>query len=210
MDVAVNLVETYLRFNGYLTLSEFEVQGRNRDGTYRTLTDVDIVALRFPGDIYAADVHQPEEARLLLIDDPGLQLQGDEIDVIIGEVKQGEAVFNVGLTDPRVLHTVLGRIGWIYGDDLDSVTATLSSNGVDRRNARGGATVRTRLVAFGRSNELNLNKIPLSHIVAEMTAFMSDFDEVLRSANFKDPVPAFLRLLTKTGFSVEKGSQDGS
>ncbi len=61
MDVAVNLVESYLRLNGYLTLSEFEIQKKNRNGIYETLTDVDMVALRFPGDIYAADAHTDED-----------------------------------------------------------------------------------------------------------------------------------------------------
>ena len=44
MDIAVNLVENYLRLNGYLTLSEFEVQRRVSHGHYKTVTDVDIMA----------------------------------------------------------------------------------------------------------------------------------------------------------------------
>ena len=51
MDIAVNLVESYLRFNGYLTLSEFEVQARNEHGDFESVTDVDIMAIRFPGDV---------------------------------------------------------------------------------------------------------------------------------------------------------------
>ena len=53
VDIAVNLVESYLRMSGYLTLSEFEVQRRTDIG-YEAVTDVDIMALRLPGDVYAA------------------------------------------------------------------------------------------------------------------------------------------------------------
>lgn len=205
MDIAVNLVESYLRLNGYLTFSEFEIQGRGKDGSYRTLTDVDVVGIRFPGDIFAADAHDMAEGRMLLIRDPALRLEPDLIDVIIGEVKQGEAVFNPGLTDHRVLHTVIRRVEWIYGSAVEKVVDEVSSNGVAvTSSCDGSTTVRTRLVAFGRSAETDLHTISLSHMVEQMTAFMTDFDDVLRSANFKDPASAFMRLLAKTGFKVTK------
>ena len=207
MDIAVNLVESYLRLNGYLTLSEFEIQGRSKDGVYRTLTDVDIVGLRFPGDIYAADSHDVEESRMLLIHDPDLYLEPDQIDVIIGEVKQGEAVFNPGLKDHQVLHTVIRRVGWVYGTDLDTVVRDVARDGIAISPSCNGATVRTRLVAFGRSPVVDTHTISLSHIVEQMTVFMTDFDDVLKSANFKDPAPALLRLLAKIGFTVRKGDE---
>lgn len=207
MDVAVNLVESYLRLNGYLTLSEFEIQAKAKDGTYKTLTDVDMVAVRFPGDIFAADSHDEAESRMLLIHDPELRLEEDQIDVIIGEVKQGDAVFNPGLTAHQVLHTVIQRVAWVYGVNLESVVREVERNGVSVDPSCDGATVRTRLVAFGRSPETDLHTISLSHIVEQMTGFMTDFDDVLRSANFKDPASALLRLLSKTGFTISKTDQ---
>ena len=135
MDVAVNLVESYLRFNGYLTLSEFEVQRKAENGLYETVTDVDVVGVRFPGEIFAADDH---EAHMLLIEDDGLRLQADMVDVIVGEVKQGEAVFNPSLTRHEVLHTVLQRFSWIYADGLDPVLEALETEGVAYSPARGG------------------------------------------------------------------------
>ncbi len=200
MDVAINLVESYLRLNGYFTLSEFEILGRAEDGRYRTLTDVDIVGLRLPGDVE----EDGDDTRLLMIRDPALQLDPDEIDVIIGEVKQGEAVFNPGLTSPRVLRSVLGRLEWIYGIEVSRVVDELSERGLSIGTSHDGARVRTRLVAFGRSTHVDLHTMSLSHIVEQMTSFMSDFDGLLRSANFKDPAPALLRLLAKTGFTVSK------
>ena len=200
----MNLVESYLRLNGYLTMSEFEIQTKAEDGTYKTLTDVDIVAIRFPGDIFAADSHDETESRMLLIHDPELRLEEDQVDVIIGEVKQGEAVFNPGLTAHQVLHSVIRRVAWVYGVDLESVVEQVKRDGLAVSPSRDGGTVRTRLVAFGRSPATDLHPISLSHIVEQMTAFMSDFDDVLRSANFKDPASAMLRLLSKTGFSITK------
>ena len=97
MDVAVSLVEAYLRSNGYLTLSEIPVFRRAATGEYLTVTDVDVVGLRLPGDVEApgGDEDHPE---LLLMNDPVLELRPGLIDLVIGEVKQGEARINKGLT----------------------------------------------------------------------------------------------------------------
>lgn len=201
MDVAVNLVESYLRFNGYLTLSEFEVQRKAENGLYETVTDVDVVAIRFPGEIFAADDHG---ARMLLIEDEGLGLEPDMVDVIVGEVKQGEAVFNPSLTRHEVLHTVLQRFAWIFADGLDPVLEALEADGVAYSEARGGGRVRTRLVAFGRAEQTNLNTISLTHVINTSINYMDRFEDVLRPAQFREPAPALLRLLAKTGFSVTK------
>lgn len=150
MDIAVNLVESYLRLNGYLTLSEMEIQKKMKSGLYETLTDVDIVALRFPGQIRATDPHAGDDCRMLLINDDVLELESETIDVIIGEVKQGEAVFNPGLTRHEVLHTVLHRVEWIYAAVLEDVIGQLTDSGVSLVPARSGGLVRTRLVAGQR------------------------------------------------------------
>ena len=104
MDVAVDLVETYLRFNGYLTLSEWQIQILNKRGVWETLTDVDIVGLRFPGQVFLADTHDPELTDDLEVLGVPLFLEDDTVDVIIGEVKQGEAVFNPSITRHETLH----------------------------------------------------------------------------------------------------------
>ena len=210
MDIGVNLVESYLRLTGYLTLSEFEVQRRADDGQFVTITDVDIVGLRTPGDVYVGDPHKKDDCGLLLISDPELQLEPDCVDVIIGEVKQGQAVFNPGLKDHRVLHSVLQRIAWLYVGELNDVVTGLQQKGVHYAEARGGGKIRTRLVAFGRSEETTLNTISHTHIVDTMMGFFSDFDDAFRPVQFKDPAPALLRLLQKVGFDVHKHDQQGT
>lgn len=202
MDVAVNLVESYLRLNGYLTLSEIEVRARNDLGTFDTLTDVDIVGVRFPGDTYVAESTTGPDARLLLIHDEVLDLTEERTDVLIGEVKQGEAVFNPTLAHPAVLHSVLRRFAWVYADGVAGVVDRLVSGGISSDLARGGGEIRTRLVAFGRSAHPGLHTIPIGHVIASLVGFMESYDDVLRSAQFKEPGPALLRLLVKSGFTV--------
>jgi len=204
MDIGVNLVESYLRLAGYLTLSEFEVQGKASDGHYETLTDVDVVGLRTPGPIYVGDPHDEDDCGVLLIEDPVLMLGEDMVDVIIGEVKQGEATINPGLKDHRVLHAVLRRLDWLYQDDLDDVVEAIQKDLVHYGEARGGGEIRTRIVAFGRAPEPTLNIITHTHMVRSMLGFFEKFEDAMRPLQYKDPAPALLRFLTKTGFEVYK------
>jgi hypothetical protein len=204
MDIAVNLVENYLRLTGYLTLSEFEVQRRDKRGRFKTVTDIDIMGLRMPGDVYLGNPHREEDCEMLLIDDPVLELEPDTIDVIVGEVKQGQAELNPGIKDHGVLHSLLRRVEWLYGDDLDDVIRALQQQGTHRGDGKGGARVRTRLVAFGRSPFSNLNTIALSHMITTLLAFFEEHEEAYRPIQFREPAPAFLSLLLKSGFDVQK------
>ncbi|MDH3428227.1 MAG: hypothetical protein OEM23_07315, partial [Gemmatimonadota bacterium] len=192
MDIAVNLVENYLRLNGYLTLSEFEVQQRNKRGAWETVTDIDIVAIRFPGPLFAGDAHRDDDCRFLLIEDDGLLLEDGRIDVIIGEVKQGEAVFNPGLKSHAALHTILQRFQSLYESALGDVIHDLQIGGVSHADASGGGSIRTRLVAFGRSPGLDANTISLSHMIETVYGYMRRNGEMLQGAQFKEPAPALL------------------
>src|SRR5919106_4231486 len=148
MDTAVDLVEVYLRLNGYLTLTEWQIQTLSAAGRWQTLTDVDILGVRFPGKIYIADVHDPEEQLVLSLTDELLLLEEDTVDVILGEVKEGEAVFNPSFTRHETLHTVLHRLAWIYPDrDQEKVVEDLATVGISHSPARGGGVIRTLLVA---------------------------------------------------------------
>lgn len=202
----MNLVENYLRLNGYLTLSEFEVQRRVRKGHYKAVTDVDIMAVRFPGDLFIGDPHSESEAELLLIEDPALELADVTIDVVIGEVKQGPAELNANIKDHSVLHTMLHRIEWLYGVPLDEVISGLQRKAIYTARSCGRGDIRTRLVAFGRSPSVDVNTISLSHVVRTMIEFMESHEDALKPIQFKEPAPAMLRLLMKAGFSVEKES----
>lgn len=207
MDIAVNLVESYLRLTGYFTLSEFEVQNKGDDGVFRSLTDVDVMAVRMPGDTYVGDPH--DDCDLVLIEDPVLGLEPDCVDVIIGEVKQGEAQFNPGIRNHVVLHSMLRRVGWLYeSPDLGPVVEALQSGDLHVGDARGGGRIRTRLVAFGRAPRSDLNVVSMSHIVATLLRFFEEHEDAFRPIQFRDPAPAFLRLLLKSGFDISKDALD--
>ncbi len=204
VDIAVNLVESYLRLNGYLTLSELDVQRKNEAGTYESVTDVDIVALRFPGDIYAVDAHG-RDCELLLIHDEALRLEDDTIDVVVGEVKEGEAEFNLSITRHEVLHSVLQRVEWVYGRPIDEVVDSLHDTRVSEVPACNGlGRVRTRLVAFGQSAHTDLHTISLAHVFEVLVGHLEELGEVLRPVQFKDPALGLMKLLVKTGFSVAR------
>jgi hypothetical protein len=205
MDVATDLVEVFLRSNGYLTLSELQIQSLNKRGDWETVTDVDILALRFPGRVFIADAHDPTLASELEVPGVPLYLEEDTIDVIVGEVKQGEAAFNPSLTKHETLHTALHRLSWIYSDgDLDRVVEDLRDKGVCYTPARGGGTVRTRIVAFGQASEVTMNVIPLQVILERALGALESHDALLRSARSSSPAAAMLKLLHKTGFRFSR------
>lgn len=203
MDIAVSLVESYLRLNGYLTLSEFEIQSRSPDGTFETVTDIDIMGIRFPGDVYAGDPHGGHDARLLLLSDDALLLEDGQIDVIVGEVKQGLAQFNPGIRRHDVLHQILRRVHWLFEMGLDDVVDDLARRNLCIVPARGGGTLRVRLVAFGRSPHNDLHTIAHTHIVNTLLRFFAGEDHAFRPAQFSSPAPAMLNLLLKSGFELK-------
>ena len=206
MDIGVDLVEAYLRLNGYFTITEFEVLRETSPDNYQTVTDVDVIAVRFPGPIYIADSHGKGESPALLVEDPVLDLEEDTVDVIIGEVKQGEAVFNPGLSDHHTLHTVLQRVAWLYEQGVHRVARDLEKHLVCYQASPADRKVRTRLVAFGRSPVNNLNTISLTHVFNKMIGQFEEYGDALRAAQFKSPAAGLIRLLVKTGFDITKES----
>ena len=205
MDIAVNLVESYLRLNGYLTLSEFEIQARNERGIFESVTDVDIMAIRFPGDVFVSDPHDGVEARMLAIEDPALLLEPDQIDVIIGEVKQGNAQFNPRPSSPprAPLHAAAGGMDVRRRRPQSDRRPTRPAQPVHGPRAQRGM-IRVRLVAFGRSDYNDLNTLSHGHIVTTMLGFLSGLDDAFRPVQFRDPAPAMLNLLVKSGFLITR------
>lgn len=205
VDAASDLVEVFLRVNGYLTISEWQIQGMNRRGQWDTITDVDIVGLRFPGDVYLADSHDREVKSTLRVSGELLLLEPETIDVIVGEIKEGEAVFNPGMKRHETLHTVLHRVGWLYAEPgLDDVVSELAKRGISHATVPGGGRVRTRLVAFGQAPELAENTIPIGLILEWAAALLAAHDDLLRSARLANPVAATLKLLHKAGFGLRR------
>lgn len=90
MDHAVALVEAYLRVNGFFTVAEYPVVEASRYGGYRTATDLDILAFRFPGGGRLVST-QDRGREHAYAPDPQLGCATDCPEMLIGDVKEGRA-----------------------------------------------------------------------------------------------------------------------
>ena len=137
MDTAVGLVQAYLRVNGYFTVAEYPVLDATGPAGPRTITDLDILAVRLhraPGASGAADAPL----------DPALGAGGGA-DMIVGEVKEGRPHPNPAMCDPAVLEAAFTRFGCCAPEDAARLVAELLETG--RTVAPEGHTIRT--VVFG-------------------------------------------------------------
>jgi hypothetical protein len=199
MDNAVALVQTYLHVNGYFTVAEYPIIGSGRHGGYRTVTDLDILAFRFPGATRLVPrlngrgdaVAEKEEP------DPVLGVPVDQADMLIGEVKEGRARINDAATDPAVLEAALARFGCSPSMNTRQLAETLIKKGRTILPSRH----HLRMVAFGRVDEEEGHAvyltIPMGHVVEFLQKYLRRHWEVLRHAEFKDPAFGFLATLEK-------------
>src|SRR5215510_2989157 len=114
MDHAVSLVQAYLQLNGYFTSAEYPIIAAAGRNGFRSITDIDVLAFRFPNGLPTASMSRRKKMpRGLDISelDPGLGASADSIDMIIGEVKEGRVGINSGVRNPAVLKTVIRRLG---------------------------------------------------------------------------------------------------
>ncbi|WKZ82292.1 MAG: hypothetical protein QY307_09455 [Acidimicrobiia bacterium] len=194
-DPALALAVAYLRLNGYFLLTEQELHIRESAG-YRTLTDIDILALR-PPTAPGPDHHrlgQGVEECLIVTDvDTGLDVDTSRFDVIVGEVKTAEAELNPALRTPGALHAALRRTGDLYTTPLDQV--------VDQLIAEGSSTTptaRVRLVVFaGHGHETRALTIHLGDTALFIRSHLHAHHDLYRVTQFSDPVVALLELLEK-------------
>lgn len=194
-DAALELVEAYLQVNGYFVVTELELHVREAD-TYRTLTDVDIVAVRHSSSTGPAHYrHGGGAAECLLAGevDPALGSALDRCDVVIGEVKRGEACFNPALRDPWVLHAVLRRVGDVSRAPLDEVVDELVRSG---RVVTPGAQV--RLIAFGSHGSVTDGLVMHhTHLVEWLNRVLTRHRELFEITSFADPVLSLLALAAR-------------
>ena len=198
MDNAVSLVQAYLRFNGYFTVSEFPIIEAKRGGQYHTATDLDILAVRFPH----AEIRPASQGKRGSNDgspwlDPALAVPAEQPDMIIGEVKEGRAELNEAATDPAVLRAVLVRFG--------CCTPAEAGDLADRLLQSGRAVLpighRVRLVAFGAipggGGRPPHEVILLAHVVEYLRSQIARHWDTLRHTDYKDPAFGFLMTLEK-------------
>lgn len=207
MDHAVSLVQAYLQLNGYFTSAEFPIfAGAGRNGA-RAITDIDILAFRFPSGLPNLGRREPQGLDMTDVD-PGLGVAPDVVDMIIGEVKEGRVGINSGIRDPQVLRAVIGRLGNTAEED-DAVVDELLRTG----NARLESGYAVRLIAFGAfppgSQVPPCRIISLGHVLQFLQAYLRRHWDKLRHLQFKDPAFGFLMTMEKArrGGAGRRGEQ---
>ena len=209
MDHAVALVQAYLQLNGYFTSAEYPIiAGAGRSG-FRTITDIDILAFRFPtGKPMTRNTRKAPKGLDVTGLDSGLDIPTDQIDMIIGEVKEGRVGINTGIRDPEVLRTVIDRFGEV-GDETNRVVEHLLRHGT----AHIQSAYSVRLIAFGSfppgSAVPPCRIISLGHVLQFLQAYVRKHWSMLRHLQFKDPAFGFLMTLEKArrGGAGRRGEQ---
>jgi len=195
VKVAADLSVAYLRLNGYFLITEQDLHVREPTG-YRSLTDIDIIAIRppaAPGPVHHRAGAHIEECLIVTDLDPALEADATRFDVIIGEVKTAEASLNPALRTPGALHAALRRTGDLYTAPLDEVVDQLALHG-----ASITPTARTRLVAFARYGDIPRGTtIYLREGARFIRSHLQSHRDLYRVSRFADPVVALLELLDK-------------
>ncbi|MFZ5477862.1 MAG: hypothetical protein ACOZNI_13895 [Myxococcota bacterium] len=194
MDTAVDLVQAYLRVNGYFTVTEYPIVEAVGGTPRRTLTDVDVLAFRFPGAGRRVKARRSAGGPVFA-PDPALGCPADRPDMLIGEVKEGPARLNAPARDPEVLAATLARFGCCHPDHAPHVVRALIRDG--EAPTHGGHTV--RLVAFGSGARPGnrCRVVDLGHVIAYLADFLREDWALLGQTELKDPALGFLALLEK-------------
>jgi hypothetical protein len=208
MDHAVSLVQAYLQLNGYFTSAEFPVfAGAGRNGA-RAITDIDILAFRFPSGAPVVQGRRAPQGLNLADVDEGLGVSPDAVDMIIGEVKEGRVGINDGIRNPQVLKAVISRFGGSEEEEERLVQELLNTG-----NAMLGTGYSVRLIAFGSfppgSEVPPCRIISLGHVLEYLQSYVRKHWNMLRHLQFKDPAFGFLMTLEKAkrGGAGRRGEQ---
>ena len=193
MDTAVALVQSYLYMNGYFTVTEYPVLELMSDGEYRTVTDVDVLAVHIPG----AGRDEADVSGSFVSVDPDLDVDLSRIDLIIAEVKEGRAELNASARDPKVLRAALNLLGALGEERISRVIAALLDDG----EADHPDGPRVRLMAFGARPPTDRNATYRWRLLGDLAAFMrstlNSNWSAAQSIQSKDPALSFLLLLEK-------------
>jgi len=201
MDPAIALVQAYLRVNGYFTITEYPLFEILEGGTnVRAITDLDILAFRFPR-VGRAPLGSPAGGGTLhgvFRPDPDLAGDPDKADMILAEVKGGPARFNEAILDPRVLGAGLARFGCCAPENAEPLARILLRRGSAKTEA--GHIIRT--IAFGSgtddaAKEQAYRVISLGHVIAFLENYLREEWAVLRQVQVLEPGLAMLQTVMK-------------
>lgn len=201
MDPAVALAQAYLQLNGYLTITEFPITS-GAGAEARAVTDIDLIALRFPGarPVGQSTATGPDT-------DPLLQIGDDTMDLLICEVKEGKARLNPNLSRSDTLARTLERVGCCAPGHVRHHVESLQRHGVAKMDHRGVAC-RARIAVFaGRpGNPRRALVVSLAHAAREVCRFLQIHQAELHATQFSQPALAQMGLLMKLGLFEVPGT----
>lgn len=194
MDNAVALVQAYLRVNGYFTVAEFPIL-EGSHGQFHEVTDLDMLAFRFPGAGHSAGTRMATEASFEV--DPELGRPSGQADMIIGEVKEGAPKLNAAARKPAVLAAALARFGCCSIAEAPALVDNLARNG--HTSLPNGHKARMLVFAPSPQNRDTpaYRLVSLGHIVRFLESHLRDHWDVFAHTQFKDPALGFLGMLEK-------------
>ena len=201
MDPAVALVQCYLRLNGFFTETEYPVVGNYHDQP-QVITDVDVLAIRFPGA--ARWIPGSRGQGRLLAGDPLLHGTDDRMDMIIGEVKEGKSNLNDRARSLPVLEAIIRRFGCCFENPTASARQIFEERQAETI-LRGGMNCRARIVVFGgRPAEFTraFDVISLQHIARFVSEHLAQNTSIYSHAQFKEDTMGMFALLAKLGLHV--------
>ncbi len=218
MHAAVALVKSYLTLNGYFSTTEIPVIKKGNDGLFFEVTDIDILALRFPQASHIVAQGRPGPVDDLHFPlDPELTIPSDAMDLIIGEVKAGRPRLNPHMRSEDTLYRALVRFGFCPADRLERAVEELRKTG-ETWVRDGGVAVpsRVRIVAFGDGEGQTaegFSIIPLKRVAAFVMGYLEKYHDVLHPVRLSDPTLGLLHLLEKLkkvdgGMDDEDGGAD--
>ena len=208
MDTAVGLVKAYLELCGYFVLAELPVRAAE-GGAYRDVTDLDIVAVRFPHQHVALPQAVARPLDVFLGADPALETFEAGVDAIVGEVKEGKARLNPALRRADTVAFALRRLGCCPEQTVPAQPRTIVHAGAHEMAMPGQVRCRIRLVAFagyGHTPEPGVLTVPLSRCARFITERLRSARDVLAGTQFKDPVLGIFALQDK--LAHEAGADD--
>lgn len=201
MNAGVRLVQTYLHLNGYFSVAELPVIRQSRGGEYREVTDLDLLALRYPRAEYVVPGGPGTRGDLRTRTDSLLVQNREVVDVIIAEVKEGKARINDTLRSREALQTALRRVGCCPESILDETVEELRRSGASELTAEeAGIPTRIRLVAFGSGASgarEGFEVISLKHVARFIEEHLDRYHDVLNPADLGGTALGLLHLLRK-------------
>jgi hypothetical protein len=146
------VVDCYLRLNGYFIVNNFILHDQH--GGQKT--EVDLIGVRFSNQV---EIIEDSEGKLRVLEnDLKLVRNDDFVDVVIAEVKKGEADINGPFKKEEVLEYILNWSGCL--DDGERVEAIKClKRKEDFRTSDG--RVRVRFVCFGEPSRIRCKQITL-------------------------------------------------